>query len=294
MAAFINEDMDFLHLNTHVFNASVEDVEQLAVIPNFFCKDMEDLRHVFMFLKICSWSRCPYKSHCTCRVQRFLLVVPVSRKQNFGHFPVASLENVRLLRCGWSQQISLYQYDYFCPSSTFPGLTGYPKSCGGLSLALHGLRNTKLTGLAFAGKIGFRFAIGEPSLGSRFLVSLWHGALLSDRNRKKIAETAAREHQETPHVKQTKKMVALATRETLFGWHVSKWIFGVHISDVDFWFQVDSAEQPIKRSSVGSGHVSQCWTSPFHNHLDDSHVVFKKKKKMYNRLALEEWVLVRT
>ena len=52
--------------------------------------------------------------------------------------------------------------------------------------------------------------------------------------------------------------------------------FGVHISDVDFWFQVDSAEQPIKRSSVGSGHVSQCWTSPFHNHLDDSHFVFKK------------------
>ena len=292
MAAFINEDMDFLHLNTHVFNASVEDVEQLTVIPNFFCKTWK----IFVMYS-CIWKSVLGVAACA------NLLLPVEFKDSSWSFLfpeirilsifVASSENVRLLRYGWSQQISLYQYDYFCPSSTFPGLTGYPKSCGGLSLALHGLRNTKLTGLAFAGKIGFRFAIGEPSLGSRFLVSLWHGALLSDRNRKKIAETAARDHQETPHVKQTKKMVALATRETLFGWHVSKWIFGVHISDVDFWFQVDSAEQPIKRSSVGSGHVSQCWTSPFHNHLDDSHVVFKKKK-MYNRLALEEWVLVRT
>ena len=51
-----------------------------------------------------------------------------------------------------------------CSSSTFTGLTGYPKSCGRFSLALHGLRNTLLTGLAFAGTSGFGLAIGEPSL----------------------------------------------------------------------------------------------------------------------------------
>ena len=53
-----------------------------------------------------------------------------------------------------------------CPSSTFTGLTGYPKSCGGFSLTLHGLRNTKLTGLAFAGTRGFGFAIGALEVAS--------------------------------------------------------------------------------------------------------------------------------
>ena len=51
-----------------------------------------------------------------------------------------------------------------CPSSTFTGLTGYPTSCVGFSLALHGLRNAKLTGLVFAGTICFGIVIGEPSL----------------------------------------------------------------------------------------------------------------------------------
>ena len=52
--------------------------------------------------------------------------------------------------------------------------------------------------------------------------------------------------------------------------------FGVYIFDLDLWFQVNSVEQPIKRNSVGSGHVSHCWTPSFDNHLDDSFVVFKK------------------
>ena len=51
-----------------------------------------------------------------------------------------------------------------CPSSTFSGLTGYLKSCGGFYVTLHGLCDTRLMGLAFAGIIGFCFAIGEPSL----------------------------------------------------------------------------------------------------------------------------------
>ena len=38
MAAFIDEDMNILHINTFVFNASIENVEYPAVIPNFFCK----------------------------------------------------------------------------------------------------------------------------------------------------------------------------------------------------------------------------------------------------------------
>ena len=59
-----------------------------------------------------------------------------------------------------------------------------------------------------------------------------------------------------------KKMVPLVTRETLFGQHVIKLILGVHIFDVDLRFQVDSVEQPIKRNSVGSGHVSHTGLRP--------------------------------
>ena len=39
---------------------------------------------------------------------------------------------------------------------------------------------------------------------------------------------------------------------------------------------VDSVKQPIKRDSVGSGHVSHHWTSSFDDHLDHCLVVFKK------------------
>ena len=52
--------------------------------------------------------------------------------------------------------------------------------------------------------------------------------------------------------------------------NVSKLVFCVNI----FGFQIDSVEQPIKSNSVGSGHVSHCWTSSFDNHFDDSFTVF--------------------
>ena len=70
-------------------------------------------------------------------------------------------------------------------------------------------------------------------------------------------------------------MVPLVTRETLFGKHVSKLVFGVNIVDLDLRFQVNSVEQPVKRKSVGSGYMSLCWTSAFDNHLEDSLVVLK-------------------
>ena len=62
------------------------------------------------------------------------------------------------------------------------------------------------------------------------------------------------------------------------------------------WFLVstfliwDSVEQPIKRNSVGSSHVSYCWTSSFDNHLDHSFIIFKDVQL---RLALRRvcwWV----
>ena len=56
----------------------------------------------------------------------------------------------------------------------------------------------------------------------------------------------------------------------------ASWFFGVNIFDSDLLFQVNSVEQPIKRNSVGCGHMSHCWTSSFDDHLDESFVVFKK------------------
>ena len=49
---------------------------------------------------------------------------------------------------------------------------------------------------------------------------------------------------------------------------INKSIFGVNILDLDFGVQVDSVNNPIKRDSVGSGHVSHRRTSAFDNRLD--------------------------
>ena len=50
---------------------------------------------------------------------------------------------------------------------------------------------------------------------------------------------AAREHQKTHDVEQTKKMVPVITRGTHFGENVSKLVFGVNIFDLDLWIQLD-------------------------------------------------------
>ena len=44
------------------------------------------------------------------------------------------------------------------------------------------------------------------------------------------------------------------------------WIFGV---------QVNSVKQPVKSNSVGSGHVSHCWTSAFVDHFNHCFVILK-------------------
>ena len=141
---------------------------------------------VFHDLKLCPWSRCPYKFLCTSRVRRYLPFVFFPRIWILSFSCLLTWElstsglwvvHTSFLVLAWSPG----------PSSSFPGLIGYPKSCGRFSLALHGLRNTKLTGPIFTKTIGFGFAIGEPSREGRFSTSLWHGALLSDRIREQIA-----------------------------------------------------------------------------------------------------------
>ena len=53
--------------------------------------------------------------------------------------------------------------------------------------------------------------------------------------------------------------------------------------DLDMWVKIDSVKQPIKRDSVGSGHVSHRGTSAFNDHFDDRFAVFKNGQL---RLAL--------
>ena len=127
---------------------------------------MENLRHVLMVcalhvFKLCSWSRCPYRSPCTCRVRSSSSWSPCFQESECWAFSCRltwelSTSGLIVVRTSFLVPVWLP-----CPSSTF---TGYPKSFGGFSLALHGLRHTKLTGLTLTGTIGFGFAIGEPSL----------------------------------------------------------------------------------------------------------------------------------
>ena len=70
-------------------------------------------------------------------------------------------------------------------------------------------------------------------------------------------------------------MIPIVTFSISLGWDVSKLVFGVSVFDLDFWVQINSIEQPIKKNSVGSGDVSHCGTSAFHNHLDHSFIVLK-------------------
>ena len=86
---------------------------------------------------------------------------------------------------------------------------------------------------------------------------------------------AAREHRVIHNVEQTKKMIPLITCEAPVGQHVSEFVFGVNMFDLDLWFYIDSVEQPVKCNSVESGHVSHCWSSAFDDNLDHSLIIFK-------------------
>ena len=63
--------------------------------------------------------------------------------------------------------------------------------------------------------------------------------------------------------------------KNFLGQDVCELVSGVKMFDLDLGFQIDPVEQPIKSKSVGSGHVSHRWTSPFDYHFDDSFIAFK-------------------
>ena len=77
------------------------------------------------------------------------------------------------------------------------------------------------------------------------------------------------------NVKQIQQVIPLITCEIPFGQDVCELVFGVYVFDLDFGVQTNSIEQPIKSNSVGSGDVSHCRTSAFHNHFNYSFIVIK-------------------
>ena len=54
---------------------------------------------------------------------------------------------------------------------------------------------------------------------------------------------------------------------------------GVNVFDLDLWVLLDYATKPIKRNSVGSGHVSLCWTSVFDDHFDHRFITLRNVKQ---------------
>ena len=71
------------------------------------------------------------------------------------------------------------------------------------------------------------------------------------------------------------KMIPLITCEIFFCQYVFEFVFEVDILEFNLLIQVDSAKQPVKRNSVGSGYVSHCWTSALDAHLDHCFVISK-------------------
>ena len=70
-------------------------------------------------------------------------------------------------------------------------------------------------------------------------------------------------------------MIPLITREISFGQNVSELVFVVDVLDLDFWVQVYSIEQPIKRNSAGPGNMYHCGTPSLNDHFDHSFIVLK-------------------
>ena len=52
-----------------------------------------------------------------------------------------------------------------------------------------------------------------------------------------------------------------------------------------FLVRVDCVKEPSKRNSVGSGHVSHCWTSAFDDHLQHRFVFFKNVRRQNEKIS---------
>ena len=80
------------------------------------------------------------------------------------------------------------------------------------------------------------------------------------------------------NIEQSQQMIPFITCEIPFCQDVCKLVLGVNVFDLNLGIEINSIKQPIKSNSVGPGNMSHRWTSAFHNHLDNSLIVFKHIK----------------
>ena len=77
------------------------------------------------------------------------------------------------------------------------------------------------------------------------------------------------------NIKHGQQMIPFITCEIPFCQDVCELVFGVNVFDWDLGIQIDLIEQHIKSNTVGSGNMSHCRTSAFHNQSNHSFIVLK-------------------
>ena len=73
----------------------------------------------------------------------------------------------------------------------------------------------------------------------------------------------AAEITEMADVEQINKVVPFVTWEITFGQYVCELMLGVVVPKLNLGIQINRIKQPIYSNSVGSLHVSHCWTPAF-------------------------------
>ena len=221
MAAFIDEDMNIPYFDTFVFNASIETVEYPAVILNFFFTKWEIFVMYCWFVYFMFWN-----SVLGVAASPSLFVLVEFEAFSWSHcFQESELWAVSC-RQTWERSTSgfwvvrtslLVPVWSPCPSSSFPGLTGYPSRSTGCVT-----RSWRVSPSVEP------WVLASPSVNLHWksflgLSLTWCSAFRSDQ--KENCWNGCREHRETHYIKQTEKMIPLVTRRTLFGWDVSKLFF---------------------------------------------------------------------
>ena len=159
-------------------------------------------------------------------------------------------------------------------SSAFPGLTRYIEFCEEF-FSLHGLRATKLSGLAFACTMGFGLVIGEPSPEVAPWPLFWQALCFPIGSERKSLKWL-QENIEKLIMFNKQRIWFHSSRKKLPLVRMAASWFLVSMYLIWIWVsRFNSIKQPLNCNSVGSRHVSHRRTSSFDTHLDDSFIVFK-------------------
>ena len=246
MAALLTKDMNILHIK-HI---CLYLVLSLQVLSSLF----------------------PHQFPGAGRSRRFIFVSLFPGVCMLSVFHVASLENIRLdLGLGWSAPAGMTA-SYFIDIHQI-GWVSHILRRFFFFFALNGLCNNRFMGFRHCWKPLALVSVSVNLHLKSLLASLWHGALLSGRIRKKIVCNGCKrtlrnsqcwtngEDDSTHHVW---NFLWSACQRVVFWCQHLIWIFGSR------WIL-----STIKHNSVSSGHVSHCWTSSFDHHLDDNFVIFR-------------------